>query len=319
MSALESSRNNGTNAAPKRRLLISLAHPDDESFGLGALIGKYVAEGVEVYYLCATDGDVGTVSPELLEGYNSVRELRLAELDRASEILGFKKVFKLGYKDSGMMGSETTKDPDCLWYAGEHHPEDVVRRVVEVIREVQPQVIITFNKYGGYGHPDHIAIQRATTEAFTVAADASYETGKPTYAPQKLYYNNIPKRVMQWRILQVRLRRENPRQLGRNKDIDIVAILEHIEPGHARVDIGGYYHIWEAASAAHVSQGGGAGFGGRRRLQLPKWTRRYTGRYQRFTRVSPKPARDVIDEYDLFSGIKLDTQIHAPVPEMAHS
>lgn len=312
-----SSINNGNTAKPTRRLLISLAHPDDESFGLGALIGKYVAEGVEVYYICATDGDVGTVSPELLEGYNSVRELRLAELDRASEILGFKKVYKLGYKDSGMMGSETNRDPDCLWYAGEHKPEEVVRRVVEVIREVQPQVIITFNKYGGYGHPDHIAIQRATTEAFTLAADPSYETGQPTYAPQKLYYNNVPKRVMQWRILQVRLRRENPRKLGRNKDIDIVAILEHIEPAHARVDIGRYYHVWDAASAAHISQGGGAGFGGRR-LKLPKWSRRYTGRYQRFTRVIPKPARDVIDEFDLFTGVKVDAQIDAPVPEMAH-
>lgn len=319
MSGSVSSYNNGKPAKPTRRLLISLAHPDDESFGLGALIGKYVAEGTEVYYICATDGDVGTVSPELLAGYNSVRDLRLAELDRASEVLGFKKVYKLGYKDSGMMGSETTQDPDCLWYAGQHKPQEVVRRVVEVIREVQPQVIITFNKYGGYGHPDHIAIQRATTEAFTVAADPDYETGQPAYAPQKLYYNNVPKRVMQWRILQVRLRRENPRKLGRNKDIDIVAILEHIEPGHARVDIGRYYHIWDAASAAHVSQGGGAGFGGRRRLQLPKWSRRYTGRYQRFTRVIPKPARDVIDEYDLFAGVEVDAPIDAPIPELAHS
>ena len=95
----------------KRRLLISFAHPDDESFGLGGLITLYVAEGVEVYLICATNGDVGTVSPEMLNGYNSIKELRLAELDCASRKLGFSKVFKLNYKDSGMPGSDTTRDP----------------------------------------------------------------------------------------------------------------------------------------------------------------------------------------------------------------
>src|SRR5689334_3486846 len=126
----------------ERRLLISLAHPDDESFGLGGIIAKYVAEGVDVYYICATNGDRGTVSPELLNGYASIAELRLAELDCASEKLGFKKVYKFGYKDSGMMSSEDNKDAECLWQA----PQDqVTRQVVQVIREIQPQVVITFN------------------------------------------------------------------------------------------------------------------------------------------------------------------------------
>lgn len=299
-----------TNATPTRRLLIAFAHPDDESFGLGALIGRYVAEGVEVYYLCATDGDVGTVSPELLEGYTSVRELRLAELDRASAILGFRRVYKLGYRDSGMMGAPTNDDPASLWYTGQHQPEAVERRVVEVIREVQPQVIITFNKYGGYGHPDHIAIQRATTKAFALAADPAYDTGQPAYAPQKLYYTSIPRRLLQWRITRLRMRGEDPRRLGRNKDIDMLAILEHVEPTHARVAVHRYFGIWDAASAAHVSQGGGGFSAG-----LPKWTRRWISGSQRFTRVIPRPARDVIDERDLFAGVRADVQ--QPVAQRA--
>ena len=77
----------------------------------------------------------------------------------------------LHYRDSGMMGSETSEDERCLWATWNREPESVTKRVVEVIREIRPQVVITFNKYGGYGHPDHIAIQRATTEAFKLAGD----------------------------------------------------------------------------------------------------------------------------------------------------
>lgn len=290
-----------------RRLLISYAHPDDESFGLGGLIAKYVAEGVDVYLICATNGDVGTVSPELLNGYNSVAELRLAELDAASEILKFKKVFKLGYRDSGMMGSETTQDPASLWKSYETHPDDVTRKVVQVIREIRPQVVITFNKYGGYGHPDHIAIQRATTDAFHLAAKSDYDTGQPAYRPQKLYYSGISTLMIRVGIMMIRLRRQDPRRFGRNNDIDIQAILDNVEPSHTRIRIADYYDLWDKASACHHSQGGG-GFG-----LIPKRLRRYLSPYQSFTRIYPKPPRDVIDEYDMFAGVTLDE----PVAEAA--
>lgn len=84
-----------------RRLLISLAHPDDESFGMGGLIARYVAEGIDVYYICATNGDVGTVSPEMLNGYSSIAELRLAELDCASEILALSRFSSWAIKTAG--------------------------------------------------------------------------------------------------------------------------------------------------------------------------------------------------------------------------
>jgi LmbE family N-acetylglucosaminyl deacetylase len=289
----------------KRRLLIAYAHPDDESFGLGGLIARYVSEGVEVYLICATDGDVGTVSPELLEGYNSVRELRLAELDRASQVLGLKHVYKFGYKDSGMMGSETNNDPASLWYQWQHEPEAVTRRVVEVLREVRPHVVITFNKYGGYGHPDHIAIQQATTRAFEFAGDADYITGQPPYQPQKLYYSNIPRRMIQMGIMMMRMRGIDPRRAGVNKDIDIQAILDNCEPTHTRVNIRRFFDKWDEANACHVSQGGGTG--GFR--IVPKRWRKWMTPYQGFTRVYPKPLRDTIDEYDMFVNVNLDEGI----------
>lgn len=283
-----------------KRLLICYAHPDDESFGLGGLIAKYVSEGVEVYYLCATNGDVGTVSPEMLQGYASIAELRLAELDKASALLGFKHVYKLGYRDSGMMGSETSRHPDCLWYASETKPAEVTRRVVEVIRETKPHVIITFNKYGGYGHPDHIAIQRATTEAFVKAADTTYATGHEAWQAQKLYYSGVARWPIRLGIARALLKRQNPRKLGRNQDIDIVKILENVEPVHARIDIRRWFDAWDTASAQHASQLGG-GF-----RVMPKRLRPYLTPYQLFTRIYPPPSRNRIDETDLFAGVTVE-------------
>src|SRR5688572_28345093 len=127
-----------------RRLLISYARPDDESFGSGGLIAKYVAEGVDVYLICATDGDMGTIPDEMKGQYATVRELRLSELDCANDVLGFKKVFKLGYKDSGMMSDTSINDPACLWSNWQTNPDSVTRRVVEVIREIKPHVIVPF-------------------------------------------------------------------------------------------------------------------------------------------------------------------------------
>ena len=110
-----------------RRLLISFAHPDDESFGLGGAISKWVADGVDVYLICATNGEVGTIPDEMKDRYSTIAELRLSELDCAAQKLGFCEVFKLGYKDSGMMGSDTTKDPASLWYQWNNNAEEVTK------------------------------------------------------------------------------------------------------------------------------------------------------------------------------------------------
>lgn len=288
-----------------RRLLLSLAHPDDESFGSGGLIARYVAQGVDVYLICATNGDVGTVAPEMLNGYRSVAELRLAELDCASAKLGFRGVFKLGYRDSGMMNSETCKDPSCLWQAPR---KEVARRVVQVMREIKPQVVITFNRYGGYGHPDHIAIQRATTDAFRLAGDPAYATdGQQPYQPQKLYYTSFPKQLFRLYIVLARLRGQDPRRLGRNRDIDLQAIYDNIEPIHARIDIRDYLEAWDEASQCHRSQLGGG------TPRLPLFVRRQIAGKQGLTRVHPAPSHNRVDEHDLFAGVRMDR----PMPDGA--
>lgn len=282
-----------------KRMLIAFAHPDDESFGLGGLIARYVAEGVEVYLICATNGDAGTVAADKLRGYNSITELRLAELDCAANLLGLRRVFNFGYSDSGMMNSVHNDNPDCLWHVWQQRPEEVTRRVVDVIRAVRPQVVVTFNEYGGYGHPDHIAIHRATVAAFDLAGDPNFITEDcPPYSPQKLYYTSIPAMMIKIGVWLMRLRGKDPRRAGVNQDVDVQAILDHISPVHARVNIRGYLDQWEAASACHDSQNSGS--------IAPRWLRKVMTASQGLTRAYPRPVYDRVDEHDLFNGVQTD-------------
>ena len=280
----------------RKRLLISFAHPDDESFGLGAAVPKWIDDGVEVYLICATNGEVGTVPDNLRGKYASVAELRLSELDCARKHLKFKEVFLLGYRDSGMPNSETARHPDSLAYSWQHQPERVTADVIDVMRRVKPQVVVTFNRYGGYGHPDHIAIQRATSRAFECLQVDGDNAG---CRPQKLYYSSFPKFTVRLQILVARLRRQDPRRMGRNQDIDITRILKHVDPVHAKIAIADYFHIWEEASRCHASQGGG------RFSRSSRLLRRLLYSKQGFTRVYPRPQRDHVDEDDLFAGVCL--------------
>ncbi len=151
----------------KQKTLIFVgAHPDDETFGIGGTLAQYAAAGVKVYYACATRGEVGSVDPERIQGYATIGDMRWAELKCAAQILGLADVIHLGYRDSGMPGSDDNKHPEALAAAP---IEQVTGRVVKVIREFKPQVVITFDPIGGCRHPDHIAIHNATVQAFNVA------------------------------------------------------------------------------------------------------------------------------------------------------
>jgi LmbE family N-acetylglucosaminyl deacetylase len=271
-----------------KRLLVCLAHPDDESFGSGSAIAKYVAEGVEVTLICATNGDVGMVSPEHMKGYETVAALRLAELNCAAQVLGFKEVVTFGYRDSGMMDTPDNQHPDSLWQA----PLDkVAGQIVEVIRRVRPQVLLTFDPFGGYGHPDHIKIQQATLAAWRIVqGDAEH--------PQKLYYTALPRRLVKIGVVALRLLRKDPRHLGRNRDLDLQAVADAVLPAHAWIDTDRYYEIGRKASACHASQdfvGGAPSF-----LQLA--ARRFM-RYSLFTRAEPPPKPGEPRESDLFAGV----------------
>jgi LmbE family N-acetylglucosaminyl deacetylase len=239
----------------KQTILAVLAHPDDESFGMGGTLALYASRGVDVHLVCATRGEVGDVAPELLKGFPSVAELRESELRCAAAILGLKGVHFLDYRDSGMPGSPDNQHPRAL---AAQPLEDVAANVVCYIRALKPQVVLTFDPIGGYHHPDHIAIQRATLRAFEQAASPAFAPESlPVYAPERLYFHTMPHGFIKFAVKILPFFGRDPHKFGTNGDIDITAIAEVDFPIHARINIRSVLKKKEQAGACHASQGGG--------------------------------------------------------------
>ena len=237
-----------------KTLLAVLAHPDDESFGLGGTLALYSSKGYDVYYVCATRGEVGTVDEEHLKGFKDTAEMRTAELMKAAKALGLKEVFFLGYRDSGMPGTEPNQHPDAQINAP---IDEVAGRVVKYIRELKPEVVLTFDPIGGYKHPDHIHIHKATVLAFENADNASFhpQAGDP-FKPQALYYQVFPKGLLKAAVRLMPLFGKDPTKFGRNGDINIKELADVSFPIHVRLNVQSVSEAKRKASEAHASQGG---------------------------------------------------------------
>jgi N-acetyl-1-D-myo-inositol-2-amino-2-deoxy-alpha-D-glucopyranoside deacetylase len=178
-------------------LMAVFAHPDDESFGIGGTLARYGADpGVRVVLVCATRGEAGEISNPELASSERLGEVREQELRCACRTLGVEDLFFLDYRDSGMAGTAENEDPRALAQADF---DEAVGKIVAHIRREQPDVVVTFDENGGYGHPDHIAIHHLTKAAFAAAADpAQYEeqieAGLDPHQASKLYYTAIPRR-----------------------------------------------------------------------------------------------------------------------------
>jgi LmbE family N-acetylglucosaminyl deacetylase len=284
--------------------MLVFPHPDDESFGPGGTIAKYVREGAEVHYVCATRGEVGTVDAELLKPYEHLPEdqrlgaLRGQELRCAADVLQLTGLHFLGYRDSGMPGSADNQHPRAFINA---EPDRVVEQLVKLIRSIQPQVIVTFDPFGGYGHPDHIFIHHRTHEAFAAAGDARRypEAGEP-YQPQKLYWTIFPRGLLKFFVRVLPLFGRDPAKFGRNGDINLREIVAHDYAPTTRIDIWPYYAVKQQASQCHSSQlSSGPGMFGR----WPRFVQRRLSGYELFRRVEPSPDGQRLNERDLFEGI----------------
>jgi len=173
-----------------KRLLGIFAHPDDEG-GMGGAFLKYKMEGAETGLIVATRGEVGEISDPALATPENLGQVREGEMRAAAEVLKLDHLWFLGYRDSGMAGTPENQDLRSFAQAS---AADVVGKLVAIIREFRPQVIVTFDETGGYGHPDHIAIYRHTTSAFYAAADAAqYPELGPAHSVFKLYYTSFPR------------------------------------------------------------------------------------------------------------------------------
>ncbi|CAN5471098.1 MAG: PIG-L family deacetylase [Chloroflexi bacterium] len=147
------------------------AHPDDETIGTGGVMARYAAEGQRVICVTCTNGEMGEiVVPELdtPENHERLADLRRGELARALSRLGPIEQHWLGYRDSDMMGRAGNDDPRCFWQAD---LDEATGRLVRLVRETRPDVLVGYNEFGGYGHPDHIRSGQVARLAFERAAD----------------------------------------------------------------------------------------------------------------------------------------------------
>ncbi|HTI14445.1 MAG TPA: PIG-L deacetylase family protein [Dictyobacter sp.] len=174
-----------------KRLLGVFAHPGDEAFISGAL-AKYGEQGVETGLVYATCGEVGEVSDDILATPDNLGEVREAETREAADVLNVQRIWFLNYRDSGARGTADNHHPQAFLQA---RPADAMGKLVAIIREFHPQVIITFDESGGEGNPDHIAIYKYTIGAFHAAADeALYPELGTAYSVSKLYYTSFARR-----------------------------------------------------------------------------------------------------------------------------
>ena len=151
-----------------------LAHPDDESLGIGGLLAAYAASGAETYLVTATRGERGrffTNDPRPSDA--EVGRVRGAELWAAAQVLGVREVALLDYVDGELDRADS---------------QEAVGRIVAQLRRVRPQVVVTFDPFGAYGHPDHVAICQLTTAAVLAAADPAFASELEPHRVSKLYY-----------------------------------------------------------------------------------------------------------------------------------
>lgn len=278
----------------QKTLVFFGAHPDDEAFGAGGTLAQYAAAGVKVYYVCATRGEAGEAAPEYLKGYASMGDMRWAELECSARTLGLAGAIHLGYRDSGMPGSKDNKHPEALI---SRPVEDVAGRMVKIIRELRPEIIVTFDPIGGYRHPDHIAVHKAAVKAFHAAGDANQfpEAGMP-FQPQKLYYSIFSRRFLKIAVRLMPLFGQDPRHLGVNKDIDLAGLVQEDFPINAVIRLSSQSKETGArASACYKSQLGGTP----RRSLLFRLAEKISRRNDLFMRAYP-PVVGRKKETDLF-------------------
>lgn len=157
-----------------RRLMAVLAHPDDESLGVGGTLARYASEGAEVYLVTATRGERGRYGDgNTHPGEDAVGKVRESELRAAARELGVRDVQLLDYIDGDLDRAD---------------PREAIGRIVAQLRRARPQVVVTFDPLGAYGHPDHVAISQFTTAALVAAADPTFDPGTPAHRVSKLYY-----------------------------------------------------------------------------------------------------------------------------------
>jgi N-acetyl-1-D-myo-inositol-2-amino-2-deoxy-alpha-D-glucopyranoside deacetylase len=284
-----------------RSLVFVHAHPDDESLGTGGSIARYADEGVHVCLITCTNGEMGEVAdvPDLGptdEIRERLGEVRTDELAEACRRLGEVDLRMLGFHDSGMEGTEANADPHAFINQGLDEP---VRMIVEILRELRPQVLATYNEFGFYGHPDHIRAHEAAMRAVGAAADPAYapDTGEP-HQVAKVYYTAVPRSLLEGGRSLAQQMGVDPDDFFSDEDIARVATPDELVT--TSVDVSKYVDKKFHALEAHRTQLGTT----ERFLQIPVEVRSAALGTEHYVLVRSNLPEPEGTETDLFEGIR---------------
>ena len=274
-------------------LLAVHAHPDDESISTGGILAKYAAKGLRTVLAYGTGGEAGDIlNPKFVAPKPGldIKEIRAIELAAALKVLAVKTVYYLGYRDSGMAGSPENDHPQAFARAD---IREATARLVEIIRRVRPQVMVTYNEKGTYLHPDHIMANRVTLRAFQASGDADFGIAEALdpWQPSKLYYTAIPLERIRRMYRIVKERGEEP-----GFDPEVIGTPE--EKITAVVDVRQYLSRKLEALNCHQSQMNPNSVIRR----MSKEFREEVMGYEHFQCVQGCPAADT-KETDLFEGL----------------
>ena len=192
------------NRVPEQLSVMAVhAHPDDEVFATGGMLAMYAEQGIHTINVCCTGGEEGEIVDPALNTEDvraRLRDVRRAELEAAIRVLGVETLEYLGYRDSGMAGTESNQNPESFHLAD---IDEATGRLVRLIRKYRPHVLVSYDENGSYGHPDHIKAYQITGMAFAAAGDAARypDAGEP-WQPKKLYMcGRSVAQIDQWRAM----------------------------------------------------------------------------------------------------------------------
>jgi LmbE family N-acetylglucosaminyl deacetylase len=273
-----------------KTLLAVHAHPDDETVTMGGTLARYSADGVRTVVVTCTHGDLGEVDGARVPIEADVGTLRDRELEAAARCLGVSRLVNLGYFDSGMAGWAENHRPGAFFAAG---LAEASARLLEIIREERPQVLVSYDQTGGYGHPDHLKAHQVAVAAFALAAGSEV-------APGKLYFVRFP---LGWSRAFVRALRDAgidapgsaPSGSDAGPDVHEIGVADDLVT--TAIDISAYVPAKLAALACHASQFPPTHF----LRRMPPALAARLWHYEYFSRESPAAPGE--PETDLFAGL----------------
>jgi mycothiol conjugate amidase Mca len=236
-------------------LMIVHAHPDDEVFSTGGVLSKYGEQGIHTVLVTCTDGAEGEVVDPTMNAEEvkpRLGQVRKAELEAAIKVLGIGSLEFLGYRDSGMVGKDSNQNPACFHMAD---PEEATERLVRLVRKYRPQVLVSYDEKGSYGHPDHIKAHQITWPAYDAAGDAfRFPAAGPAWQPSKLYIcGRSSRQTDRWRTLAEELDLDIP-WLRAPRDVNEPPRGIPAELVTTIVDVAAYAPRKRAALACHRTQ-----------------------------------------------------------------